>query len=132
MEVEVQRWHRRDTHREGQRAGDFAASLLLPGNYSVSMVAPDFTTEIRSNIRLEIDQTVRVDVALQLGSMSEKVELVANDAGKCHDAGVDIAHTTGDRSHPASVDRRSVRRSDSKKIFPPFGKFFPLKVHFGP
>jgi hypothetical protein len=59
-------------------SGDYTATLLLPGTYTVSISAAGFKTEEKRGVRLEIDQTVRVDGALQLGETSEKVEVDAS------------------------------------------------------
>jgi Carboxypeptidase regulatory-like domain len=58
-------------------SGNYTATLLLPGQYSVTSAMTGFKTEVRTGIRLEIDQTVRVDIALSLGSTSDRVEVNA-------------------------------------------------------
>jgi hypothetical protein len=58
-------------------SGDYTATLLLPGTYTVSISATGFKTDEQKGVHLEIDQTVRVDAALQLGEMNEKVEVNA-------------------------------------------------------
>ncbi len=59
-------------------AGDFTATLLLPGTYSVTAQRDGFKTEIRTGITLQVDQTVRVDMNLAVGSTTEQVEVNAN------------------------------------------------------
>jgi Carboxypeptidase regulatory-like domain len=59
-------------------SGDYTATLLLPGSYSVTSEMQGFKTEVRNGITLQVDQTVRVDMALTIGSTSERVEVNAN------------------------------------------------------
>ena len=58
--------------------GDYAVPLLPPGNYSVTVSLPGFKTDVRSGITLQVDQVARVDVTLQVGEVSEKVEVSGN------------------------------------------------------
>jgi hypothetical protein len=58
-------------------SGDYTATLLLPGEYSVSAEHSGFKTELRNGITLQVDQTVRLDMALSVGSTDEKVEVNA-------------------------------------------------------
>lgn len=59
-------------------SGGFTATLLLPGGYSVTSELEGFKTEVRNGITLQVDQTVRVDMSLAIGSASERVEVNAN------------------------------------------------------
>jgi hypothetical protein len=54
-------------------AGAYRLDFLPVGNYSVEAVLSGFKTEIRSGIVLAVNDAVRIDVALQLGAMSETV-----------------------------------------------------------
>src|SRR5689334_4273281 len=44
--------------------GDFTATLLQPGVYSVSAAMTGFKTEVRTGIVVQVDQTVRTDMTL--------------------------------------------------------------------
>lgn len=57
--------------------GNFVLPQLPPGAYSVSAAAPGFKTYQVSNIQLQVDQTVRVDIEFQIGQMSQEVAVVA-------------------------------------------------------
>jgi hypothetical protein len=59
-------------------SGDFTATLLLPGHYSVTAEHTGFKTWIQNDITLEVDQTVRSDLHLDVGSATQKVEVTAN------------------------------------------------------
>jgi hypothetical protein len=59
-------------------SGDFTATLLLPGHYSVTAEHTGFKTSIQNDITLEVDQTVRADLHLDVGSATQKVEVAAN------------------------------------------------------
>jgi len=58
-------------------AGDYVAPNLPPGNYQVTVEAPNFKTIQRQNIRLEVATDVRIDVILSPGAASEIVQVTA-------------------------------------------------------
>ncbi len=59
-------------------SGDFTATLLLPGHYSVTAEHQGFKTAVQNDITLEVDQTVRADLTLDVGSATQRVEVAAN------------------------------------------------------
>jgi len=54
-------------------SGNYTFPDLQPGNYSVTVVAKGFKTLTQQNINLLSNTTVRVDLALTLGSVNESV-----------------------------------------------------------
>ena len=58
-------------------SGDYTATLLLPGNYRIIGERDGFKTSVRTGITLQVDQTVRADMELSVGSATERVEVVA-------------------------------------------------------
>ncbi|MBM3738136.1 MAG: TonB-dependent receptor [Acidobacteria bacterium] len=60
--------------------GRFVIPGLQPGPYRVSAEATGFKQFIRSGLRLEVDQRLRLDIQLELGAVSEKVEISADAA----------------------------------------------------
>src|SRR5579872_6255945 len=54
-------------------AGEYNAPNLLPGSYTVSASFQGFKTAERSNITLEVNQELRVDLTLQPGEQTQKV-----------------------------------------------------------
>src|SRR3989442_1290142 len=48
-------------------AGVYSFPNLLPGGYSVKVVALGFTTITKTNIELQVQQTARVDFTLEVG-----------------------------------------------------------------
>ena len=73
-------------------AGEFNAPSLLPGTYSVRAEAQGFRPEERSGLTLEVNQSLRVDVQLQIGSEAEKIEVSA-DAPVIETTGATIGGT---------------------------------------
>jgi hypothetical protein len=57
-------------------AGDYEATLLPPGHYQVTVTQKGFKAFQKSDIALELDQAVRVDAQLTVGSVSEVVNVV--------------------------------------------------------
>src|SRR5581483_2320149 len=58
--------------------GFYTVPLLPPGNYRVTVQREGFRPIMRSGIVLEVDQAARIDFALEVGAVSEAVEVVAN------------------------------------------------------
>jgi hypothetical protein len=61
-------------------SGDYDAPFLEPGNYQVTVTQPGFETFQRNHISLLLDQTVRVDARLSIGTSSEVVSVTSNEA----------------------------------------------------
>jgi hypothetical protein len=53
--------------------GDYSVPLLPPGLYEVSVEKEGFRHSVHSDVKLEVDQTARVDFLLQVGQPSEQV-----------------------------------------------------------
>src|SRR5262249_31599890 len=53
--------------------GDYTVPLIPPGVYDVSVEDTGFKRAVYSSVSLAVDQTVRVDVTLQLGGVAEEV-----------------------------------------------------------
>ncbi len=57
--------------------GFFRAPLLLPGEYSVSVEAAGFKKSIRSGITLQLSDLRDVEIALQVGMVTDQVTVTA-------------------------------------------------------
>ena len=58
--------------------GTYRILALSAGNYKVTVTAPGFQQFITTDIDLKVNDQLHVDVTLQVGSVSEKVEISAN------------------------------------------------------
>ena len=58
--------------------GIYTAPSLLPGPYTVSVSHEGFKQATRSGIQLQVDQQLRLDFALEIGSASEQVTVNAD------------------------------------------------------
>ncbi len=56
-------------------AGNFRFLLLPPGKYSLQISAAGFKTFLREDLIVEVDRSIGVPVALQVGQVSETVEV---------------------------------------------------------
>jgi len=56
-------------------AGEYSVPLLPPGEYEVSVERPGFKRAVLSGIKLEVDQTVRVDATLEIGEISQQISV---------------------------------------------------------
>ncbi|MDX1981171.1 MAG: TonB-dependent receptor [Bryobacteraceae bacterium] len=57
--------------------GYFAITLLPPGSYRISVRKDGFRTLTRTGLTLVVDQTARLDFALEVGTLAETVEVTA-------------------------------------------------------
>src|SRR5918992_2172958 len=53
--------------------GDYVFTNVEPGIYTVTVAAPGFQTAVVRNVNVFVDQTVRVDVQLNLGDITTEV-----------------------------------------------------------
>src|SRR5207244_3711302 len=53
---------------------------LPPGSYSVTATAAGFKTYEQTGIRLQVQQQARIDVVLQIGALTESVQVTADAA----------------------------------------------------
>ncbi len=57
--------------------GYYTFSYLLPGTYELTVEHPGFETLVRKDIHLEVQETVRLDLALQLGATTQQVTVTS-------------------------------------------------------
>jgi len=61
------------TNRTTDATGRFVATNLNPGEYRIEVEAPGFQRFVQENVILRVDETVRVDIVMQLGQVTEQV-----------------------------------------------------------
>jgi hypothetical protein len=59
------------------QTGYFEASLLNPGNYSVSVEAPGFRRSVRTGLVVQVASRLDIEIQLQVGQLAETVEVTA-------------------------------------------------------
>src|SRR6266853_1403924 len=59
-------------------AGDYSFPSLPPGTYTVKVEKAGFKTVIRNQIELQVQQSARVDFEMQVGQVSESIEVRAS------------------------------------------------------
>ena len=57
--------------------GQYSLPALRPGTWSISASAPGFKQMIQSGVLLQVGQTLRLDFRLELGAVTEKVNVTA-------------------------------------------------------
>src|SRR6478752_9774216 len=65
------------TKTQTDGSGDFASPPLRPGNYKITVTAQGFKTETRGTIVLQVQDRLRLDFSMAVGSVSENVEVTA-------------------------------------------------------
>jgi hypothetical protein len=65
------------TQRKTDSSGDYVSPPLRPGTYKVTAEAQGFKTETRSSITVRVQDRLRIDFAMTVGSVSETVEVSA-------------------------------------------------------
>jgi len=63
------------TAKKTEQSGDYVITPLHIGRYSVSVEATGFHREIRKDIVLDVQQTIRLDFSLKVGAVSETMEV---------------------------------------------------------
>src|SRR5512133_1091560 len=58
--------------------GDFTVPSLAPGEYTVTVSKPGFRQVKREGVRLEVNQTARLEFSMDLGAVSETVEVAGS------------------------------------------------------
>lgn len=56
--------------------GYYTIVALNPGFYRVEAELPDFRRYVQSNIRLEVNQVVRIDIAMEIGQIEQEILVV--------------------------------------------------------
>lgn len=57
--------------------GSYVFALIPPGAYRLEGEAPGFKKLIRSNLIVEVNQSLRIDVTLEVGTATESVQVIA-------------------------------------------------------
>ncbi|HEY1336180.1 MAG TPA: TonB-dependent receptor, partial [Bryobacteraceae bacterium] len=72
-------------------AGDYVVSFLKPGDYRIDISAAGFKQATQSALRLQLNQSMTADLALELGQVNERVE-VAAESTQLNYASPEIGH----------------------------------------
>src|SRR5579872_244430 len=59
-------------------AGNFVVTPLEVGHYSVAVEAPGFKKSVRSDVPVNVQDRVRVDAALEVGAVTDTVEVAGS------------------------------------------------------
>jgi hypothetical protein len=76
------------------RAGDYNAALLKPGVYRVQFTAKGFKEFVQNDLELQLNQSFRLDQTMQIGSVTESVEVASTPSQVNYDS-PEAAHVVG-------------------------------------
>ncbi len=65
------------TTYQTDQAGEYNAPFLIPGTYSVTITKEGFKRAFSPSVTLDVDQKARVDITLQVGQVSQTLEVTA-------------------------------------------------------
>lgn len=82
---------------ETDSGGLYTAPLLPRGQYAIEISAPGFKRATRDNITLQIQQTARIDVQLEVGELAESV-VIAADAVRLETENATLAKIVDNRA----------------------------------
>lgn len=58
-------------------SGDYTITNLSAGMYKVEVSSPGFKTKVLQSVALQVNQTAQLDIALEVGSVSEQISVTA-------------------------------------------------------
>ncbi|MGH9628128.1 MAG: carboxypeptidase-like regulatory domain-containing protein, partial [Bryobacteraceae bacterium] len=61
-------------------SGSYSVPFLRPGQYRITVSAPGFKQYNRENVTLEVGKTTGIDISLELGQITESVNVTADAA----------------------------------------------------
>jgi hypothetical protein len=61
---------------ESNEDGDYTVALLPPGRYRVAVESTNFRRSVFHGVSVDVDQTVRLDFVLQVGTITEEVNVI--------------------------------------------------------
>src|SRR6266481_6168943 len=85
--------HGIDRHTTSNAGGDYNESALPGGTYDVIVTAPGFKKYQAKGVKLDVAQKARVDVALQLGAVSEVLEVQGTQVAQVETQSSDLTGT---------------------------------------
>ncbi|MCE5309410.1 MAG: TonB-dependent receptor [Acidobacteriales bacterium] len=74
--------------------GDYQISFLKPGDYTVTVEHAGFKSSVQSGLRLQVNQSMSVDIVMQIGAVTEKVDVSAT-ATQLNYVSPEIGHVVG-------------------------------------
>ncbi len=112
-------------------AGAYSSPLLILGSYSVTVDHPGFKTSVKSGILLTGAETVRQDITLAVGSVSESVEVQSSAEG-LNVTTPDVSHTVDNKYYEdlPVITAADVRLAESLLQIQP--GYLPMKPNGDP
>src|SRR5262245_9111161 len=87
--------------------GDYTVPYLNPGRYTLDASIPGFRSYRRAEIVLEVDQVLRIDIRLDIGSTNETVTITETAPALNTDSGARGEVTTHEEISEIPLDGRN-------------------------
>ena len=78
-------------------SGNYSQRFLIAGKYRIRVESEGFKASVQDNVLVSVDTEIRVNIALELGAVSQTVE-VSSDAGVLKTERSDVASTYTERT----------------------------------
>jgi Carboxypeptidase regulatory-like domain/TonB-dependent Receptor Plug Domain len=75
--------------------GDYIVSFLKPGVYNVTFSKEGFKEQLQKGLTLQLNQSMRIDSSMQVGSVTERVEVAAS-AEQINYTSSEVGHVVGE------------------------------------
>src|ERR1039458_7813739 len=94
--------------------GNYAIASLSVGRYTLSVEQPGFARYEQSNILVQVAETARVDVTLQVGQATQSVEVSADASMLKTESAEQSSSIGGDTINTRSEERRAGQKRRSR------------------
>lgn len=91
-------------------AGQYSFTAVTPGEYSVAITATGFRQAVVSSLKVEVAKSALIDVTMQLGEVTETVEVVAGARAELQTVDATVGNVVGSRPlvELPTVTRRTI------------------------
>lgn len=95
-------------------AGQYSFTAVTPGDYSITVTATGFRQAVVSSVRVEVAKSSLIDVTMQVGEVTETVEVVAGARAELQTVDATVGNVLGSRP---LVDLPTVTRRTIELVF---------------
>jgi hypothetical protein len=87
--------------------GDYVLPNLSPGNYSITVEAPNFKKVVRNDIKIDVGQRHKIEIVLEAGAISETVTVTSNPVAVELSSATTSTLVSGNQARELSLNNRN-------------------------